>query len=115
LRVLSAVFGTLLFVIGLMLLGFGAATAFNEVDNIGRQGPDWICSTDGTLQKCEFSVGSVSRGQAAITADLAMTVTGSALAVCGSIFVLIGSSRSARAQLAPPTPRPTPAPTAPPV
>ncbi|WP_326949197.1 MULTISPECIES: hypothetical protein [unclassified Amycolatopsis] len=95
-RILSAVFGALLFVAGMALLVTGAVTALNLADDPTSGSSDWTCSAQNSEQRCDYSVGSLPETQAEITGDLALTVAGTGIAICGAIFVLIGSQRAPR-------------------
>ncbi|PZS31779.1 MAG: hypothetical protein DLM59_09340 [Pseudonocardiales bacterium] len=103
-RVLSAVFGTILFVIGLAMLSFGVATTFGAAGNAVSPDADWICTPNGTVQTCRYLSGSMPQTQIDVTASLAVVIMGAALAVCGTIFVLIGTNRSAQVRLPAPVP-----------
>ncbi|WP_328616633.1 hypothetical protein OHS18_09135 [Amycolatopsis sp. NBC_00355] len=111
-RILSAVFGALLFVAGMVLLVAGAVTALTLAGNPTSSSSDWTCSAQNSAQRCDYTVGSLPETQAEITGDLTLTVAGAGIAICGAIFVLIGSQRSSR-PTAPVPPYP-PAPPAPP-
>lgn len=101
-RVVAAVFGSLMFVVGLLMLGVGAGSALNTNDHFANSDPDWTCSVVREHQDCSFGINSAPRLQAEIMTDLAVTVTGATVAICGAIFLLIGTNRSARINVSQP-------------
>jgi hypothetical protein len=104
-RTTSMVIGALLFVIGLLMALGGAFTAINNSDDLSQAQYDWNCAaqSDGESQ-CSYATDSLPVVTGYIDTGIAVTVAGSGLAVCGAIFMLIGSNRNPWRPPAPPVP-----------